>query len=355
MKKEKPKCRMAPPLPTPEKPQNVPVKPSVNDVATIASLIISGMESAGFSGKKLSADEKRMLCSAVEGVEDSDWGSVGELSEIQLARIKELWQAGAIEEARAAGIADIHRDLDQCGIAMTSEFYDGLKKFADARRAAELRPDSRRGTVQYWDDLIALIQNDNGTYQTVLLGQVQKAFTKATSPEPSELTVAHSLLLANAKVMGNKGPLAQLFTAVQFAPDDKREEMARKAKTALCLVVDSLARKHPHRLHKSRECLTLPGRGKVPLVLVAIEEFQIWVQQHRDLPTKGELQLFMIEKHPSLPKLSAAAWTDIWDAAGLAKLSRAKTWALAKAKAKASAKAGVGSVTRQRRTTQKPK
>lgn len=353
MKKEKPKGRMVPPLPTPEQPQNVPVKPSVNEVATIASLIIAGVESACFSGKKLSAGEKGMLCSTMEGVEDSDWDSVGELSEIQLARIGELWQAGAIEEARAAGIADIRRNLEQCGIFMASEFYDGLKKYADASRAAELRPGSRPGSVHCWDDLIELVQNDDGTCKTFLLGEVRKAFTKAAEPEPSELTAPHSLLLASAKVMGNKGPLAQLFAAVRFAPDDKREEIALKAKEALCLVVDSLARKLPHTLHKSRKSLTLPGRGQVPLVLVAIEEFQTWVLKHRDLPTKGELQLLMIEKHPSLPKLSAAAWTDIWAAAGLAKLRKSAGWELAKAKAKAKAK--LAKIARPRRTTQKPK
>ncbi len=350
MKKKKSQGRTTANLPPLELPENVPVKPSVNDVAKIASFIMAGVDSAEFGGKKLSASERCKLRSTMKGV---DGNGVGELSASQVERIKEIWQAGAIEEARAEGIADIRRDLEQCGIFMADEFYDGLKKYADASRAAELRPGSRRGSVQCWDGLIELVLNDDGTYKTILLGEVQKAFTKAVELEPSELTFAHSLLLANAKVMGNKGPLAQLFDAVRLAPDERREEVASKAKTALCLVVDSLARKLPHKLHKSRKRLTLPGRGQVPLSLVAIEEFRTWVLEHRDLPTKGELQLHIIEKDPSLSKLSAAAWTDIWAAAGLAKLRKSAGWELAEAKAKARTK--LGKIARPRRTTQKTK
>lgn len=357
MKNAKPKDGMAANLATQKRHKKVPVKPSASDVAKICSLITAGIGSAGFSIKKL-ASELAVLRSR-EAEVDGDWDGVGELSASQMNRIKELWQAGTIEEARAAGraavMAETRRDLEQCGIAMPDEFYDALRKRANASRAAELRPGTRRGSVKYWEGLIEIVQNDNGSHSAVLLGEVQKAYTKIVEPEHSELSVAHSLLLASTKVMGKEGPLAQLFNAVRFAPDDKREEVALKAKEALCLVVDSLARKLPHTLHKSRKRLTLPGRGQVPLALVAIEEFRTWVLKHRDLPNKGKLQLLMIEKHPSLSKLSAAAWTDIWDAAGLAKLSRAGTWKLAKAKSKASAKAGVGNVTRHRRTTQKPK
>ncbi|WP_397385074.1 hypothetical protein [Prosthecobacter sp.] len=354
MKKEKPQGRTTANLSTLERPENVPVKPSVDDVATIASLIMAGVNSAGFTGKKLSAEELAMLRSTMEGV-DSDGSRVriGELSESQLDRIKELCQAGAVEAVRTAVIAETRRDLEQCGIAMADEFYDALRKRANASRAAELRPGSRRGSIKYWEGLIEIVQNDNGTHSAVLLGEVQKAYTKIVEPKHSELSVAHSLLLASTKVMGKEGPLAQLFNAVRFAPDDKREEVALKAKAALCLVVDSLARKLPHTLHKSRKRMTLPGRGQVPLAFVAIEEFQTWVLRHRDLPTKGELQLLIIEKHPSLPKLSAAAWTHIWDDAGLAILRKSGGWELADAKAKARAK--LGKIGQPRSTTRKPK
>lgn len=353
MKNAKPKDGMAANLATQKRHKKVPVKPSASDVAKICSLITAGIGSAGFSIKKL-ASELAVLRSR-EAEVDGDWDGVGELSASQMNRIKELWQAGAIEEARAAVMAETRRDLEQCGIAMPDEFYDALRKRANASRAAELRPGSRKGSVKYLEGLIEIVQNDNGTHSAVLLGKVQKAYSKIVEPEHSELSVAHSLLLANTKIMGKEGPLAQLFNAVRFAPDDKREEVALKAKEALCLVVDSLARKLPHTLHKSRKRLTLPGRGQVPLALVAIEEFRVWVLRHHALPTKGELQLLLIEKYPSLSELSAAAWTDIWEEAGLAKLRRAGTGELAKAKAKARAKARMGNVSRPRRTTQKTK